>query len=691
MADYADLEMTIRRRDGESYAVDFRFSHTQTDADTRLIWRGEPPVVSFDQDRLQTLGTDPPAYGKLLTEQLFASTEMYEAFNQAWTTAQSLGMPLRLRLFLDPGASELHRLYWETLRHPQTGDLLLTQETILFSRYLSSVDSQPVRLRPRSELRALVVIANPGDVSDYAPGGTHLTPLDVEGETTRAQQGLGTTMPITLLAAGGTATLDNIIRQMHEGCDMLYLVAHGAIIKGEPYLWLENEDGKAAVCAGNELVTRIRELQQRPRLVVLASCQSAGAGEDGQSSDQGALAGLGPLLAEAGVPAVLAMQSSVSMKTVALFFPTFFQELQRDGHIDRAMAVARGRVRDRFDWWVPVLFMRLKSGRIWYIPGFGEDRKSFEKWPALIRSIQRGVCTPILGPRLTQTLLDSPHDIARKWAETYNFPMEPGEQDDLPQVAQYLAVNQDTQFPRYELLEYLRKEILSRYKQMVPDLEEQAKLDNLFATVGSYRRERDPADPYRVLAELPFPIYITTNLSNLLDEALTASGKAPRVELCRWNNDLDYLPSIYDETPDYRPDVTNPLIYHLFGRCTEPDSLVVTEDDYFDFLIGVTQNKDLIPTVVRRALADTALLFLGFRLDDWNFRVLFRSIMNQEGGNRRRRYTHVAAQIDPEEGRILEPERARAYLESYFQNADISIFWGTVEDFVKELRGQMNG
>ena len=75
-----------------------------------------------------------------------------------------------------------------------------------------------------------------------------------------------------------------------------------------------------------------------------------------------------------------------------------------------------------------------------------------------------------------------------------------------------------------------------------------------------------------------------------------------------------------------------------------------------------------------------ALLFLGFRIDDWNFRVLFRSIMSQEGRSRRHKYAHIAGQILPEEGRFLEPERARSYLESYFQDADISIYWGSVED-----------
>ena len=42
-------------------------------------------------------------------------------------------------------------------------------------------------------------------------------------------------------------------------------------------------------------------------------------------------------------------------------------------------------------------------------------------------------------------------------------------------------------------------------------------------------------------------------------------------------------------------------------------------------------------------------------------------------------------QIDPEEGRITDPDRAREYLERYFQTSDITIYWGSTESFVKEL------
>jgi hypothetical protein len=112
---------------------------------------------------------------------------------------------------------------------------------------------------------------------------------------------------------------------------------------------------------------------------------------------------------------------------------------------------------------------------------------------------------------------------------------------------------------------------------------------------------------------------------------------------------------------------------------------VLTEDDYFDFLIGATRNRDLIPQPVKTALADSALLFLGFRMEDWSFRVLYRGLMNAQGGKRLKRYANIAGQVLPEETQFLAPQGAARYLETYFQGANISIFWGSVEDFTQEL------
>ena len=120
---------------------------------------------------------------------------------------------------------------------------------------------------------------------------------------------------------------------------------------------------------------------------------------------------------------------------------------------------------------------------------------------------------------------------------------------------------------------------------------------------------------------------------------------------------------------------------------------MLTEDNYFDFLIGVTSNKDIIPEQVRVALSDSSLLFLGFQTEEWNFRVLYRSILAQPGSSRRSQYAQIAAQLEPEDGRILEPQGARTYLEDYFgKGSDIDIFWGSPQEFLAELmQGWRNG
>lgn len=682
----ADLEISLFRRDAESYGVELRFTGPASEADTR---QGGAAAVRFDATELRARSLDPVAYGEYLAGQLLAEPAVRGFFDQALAAAQARDAGLRLRIAIAPGAAELHNLRWETLRLPGAGVHLLSGQNLTFSRYLSSLDWRPVRLRRESDLRALVVVANPSDVEKY-----RLAPVDTANELAAARVGLAG-IAATELATCGQVTLNNLAGTLRDGYDVLYLVAHGMLVDGESWLFLEQKNGTVARVPGHELVTRIQELEDRPRLVVLVSCQSAGTGQEPTAQDDGAhstgsgqaLAGLGPRLAEAGVPAVIAMQGNLTMKTATAFMPVFFQELRRDGLVDRAMSVARGAVRDRPDWWMPVLFMRLRSGRIGYRAGFGDEREGLRKWPALLNNIQSGRCTPILGPGLTEWLVGSRREIAARWSEQFGYPMDPTSRESLPQVAQYLAVDQDPSFMRNKLEEYLRAEINRRFGATLPASHDNLPLDKAISAAGTQLATSPVTETIRALASLPLPIYVTTNPGNLLADALTAVGKRPVVELCRWNDHVEQIPSIFDTArePDYRPTPERPLVYHLFGRLSVPDSLVITEDDYFDYLIGVTSRNDLIPAVVRRSLTDAALLFLGFDLDDWDFRVVFRSIMSREGGNRRARYAHVAAQIDPESGRITEADSAKRYLEDYFKGADISIFWGNVADFGREL------
>lgn len=382
MNDYADLEIGLHHHSGNQYRVELRLRLPDSDADRQPT--GQQPLLAiFDPVVLGALAADMTVYGKALTNSLFAVDTVRTFFAEARAAAdsQNPSVPLRIRLYIGPSALRLHDLRWETLRDPQADTSLATDEKLLFSRYHTSDDRRPVITRPKSKLRVLVVIANPAGL-----GGWQLAPVDVTGELIRAQAGLDGISITTLChmdtpGCNGRPTLRNLIGYLRDGYDILYLVCHGKLFQGVPRVWLEDDDGNADVISpdndqlpnGEErdgLVVQLKKLTKLPRLIVLASCQSAGTGGEWVSVDDGSLSALGPRLAEAGVPAVVGMQGNITMPTAAEFVSTFFKELLRDesqggGQIDYAVAVARAAVQARRDWWMPVLFMRIRDGRIW--------------------------------------------------------------------------------------------------------------------------------------------------------------------------------------------------------------------------------------------------------------------------------------------------------------------------------------
>lgn len=671
----ADLELTLRRSiDG--YAVEMRFSQPDSEADVRPA-QGAPALAGLDFEALRR-EVDAVQYGRLLGKQLFADPDFKQAF--AGARAYSANTGLRLRLFIDVSAPELHAVRWELLRDPADDLCFATSDRVLFSRYLASSDWRHVSRGPQSDLRALIVVANPSDLPDY-----ELEPIPVQERLQRVREALGT-IRITPLDSGGQATLSQVGRALHDGYDILYLVCHGRLVDNIPWLWLENENGTTQRVDGRALVERMNGLQAPPRLVVLASCQSGT-----MTSENSPFSALGPRLAESGVAAVIAMQGSISMHTVDRFMPVLFAELQHDGQIDRAVAVARGAVREQTDSWMPALFMRLRSGSLWYKPGFAGER-TIEQWPSIVEYIHQNHeepeqvwCTPILGGGLLDGLFGPMREISRRLADDFHFPLAPHAREDLPQVAQYFAVMQGRNFPWSKYRDYLRKELLNRLGEQIPEAMRNARLDDLVPVAGKCLREKDALEPHVLLAQLPFPIYVTTSPYSLLEDALVAQNKQPHVEICPWDDES--ARPVSDAPRDtYIPDVEHPLVYHFFGHWKQPKSLVLTADEYFNYLINMTRYNHLIPESVRSALTNSQLLLLGFQVDDWSFRVLLRNIMTRPGSQSLKGYAHVAVQIDPEESYLAEPQRARKYLESYFQvDVKINVYWGNMRDFMQEL------
>ena len=693
---YPELEIGLHRVQADAFQVELRFSDPASDAERSPV----RAPCALDPEVLLPLQLEPEAYGRTLAGQVFSEPEAGRFLGEVKTSAQQAEQPLRLRLLIGPSATDLEALRWELLCDPDTGAPFATSERVLFSRFMPSQDWRPVRLRPKADLRALVAVAAPGDIAQ----AYQLAEVDLPAEVTRATgalEGIAT----EVLGQDRSVTLDGLIDALRSGVDILYLVAHGALDrKRGPSLFLQDEAGRTRRVSGDDLARRVGELRELPRLVVLASCESAATpaswpetvsmagqptGPTVHASPQSALA---PRLAAAGVPAVMAMQGRIGMETVATLMPRFFQELVVDGQIDRALAVARGLVRDRADAWMPALFMRLRGGRLWYQPGFaganaavgadGVAADDARRWEGLINDITHKRFTPILGWGLAEGIFGSTGDLAQRLAQINGFPLAPHQRGDLPQVSDFLGVRQRADgFPLDALKAQLCQAILQRHRDL-PDLEaHRERLSKLLKIVGEHHRQ-DPQDPYRLAAGLPAPVFIDATPGDLLVAALKDAGKTPVVRHAVWRPGEE-PPEPYTEIPS----VSRPLVYHILGRFKDRASVVLTQDDHFDYLIGASRNRALIPDEVRYALSSQTLLFLGFQLHDWSFRVLYRLIRSQEGKSQGRnlRLPHAAVQLDPEGTPLLDSAAARTYLTERYQGDNVSLYWGSGEDFLRDI------
>jgi len=162
--------------------------------------------------------------------------------------------------------------------------------------------------------------------------------------------------------------------------------------------------------------------------------------------------------------------------------------------------------------------------------------------------------------------------------------------------------------------------------------------------------------------------------------------REPKRELCRWWGDSRDQPSIFDSS--YEPTVANPVVFHLHGHMDTPESMLVTEDDYLDY-VAVSREEKVIPSRIQRAFTESWLLFLGYRLEDLEFRVLLRSLLTALTNNRYKKHVSVhLLQVPESTDEVERVQRKRAYLASYCKGAPLNtlIYWGSPRDFVVELR-----
>ncbi|MCJ7514538.1 MAG: SIR2 family protein [Dehalococcoidia bacterium] len=180
-----------------------------------------------------------------------------------------------------------------------------------------------------------------------------------------------------------------------------------------------------------------------------------------------------------------------------------------------------------------------------------------------------------------------------------------------------------------------------------------------------------PGPVHQAFCSLPFNIVCTTNIDFLIEKAYSLK---PQAVYCR--------PVIDEDQLSVAISGSNVLLVKFHGDLHHPDRLVLTEEDYDNFI----SRYPLLATYLGNLLITKTPLFIGYSLDDPDFRQIWQIISNRLGQMRRPAYVITvginrieAARYERRHVKVVNlPGNARNYgkiLEAFFN--DLRIYWSS--------------
>jgi len=330
-------------------------------------------------------------FGGKLFDTVFAG-DIERLYRASLDSALREGKGLRIRL-LFPEERDLHSRPWEYLFDTESREFLAVREHTPLVRYL-----------PGAQVLAPVTVEGPLRILVALSAPTDHPRLDIAREWEILCHALE--LPITaglieLHRVPGRCTFDNLRDSLrHFGAHIFHFVGHGmpgAIV-------LEQESGKGLEMEATHLRYAFPS-GALPRLIVLNACSGA-------LSEDVPFSGLPQVFLKQGVPAVVAMQTSITDDAALIFTRYFYRDLVETGAVDASLTEARLRMKGNghpIEWGTPVLYMRALSGQIF-------QPVSLQKtlWEAPQRELTAAPPRPALQPEQDdeKTLLEASRRMA---------------------------------------------------------------------------------------------------------------------------------------------------------------------------------------------------------------------------------------------------------------------------------------
>ena len=306
-----------------------------------------PPAGSETCGRV----SDPiAAFGQRLFSYLVGNRAAWEGFLRFSPAFQGQA---RLNIALDPQAAVLWSVPWEYLHDGSS--FLALQGRWQIGRLpwaLPEVTPGPAPL----PLRVLVVIASPKDQAE----------LNVEREIELIQEALDEAQGRGVVKVDFLefATLDDLREALTgQSYQVLHFTGHGSWNAAEQRnsLAFEDDEGQTDHVTPDELCPLV--VGKGLLLAVLSSCLGA------RTGSRDAFIGMGTALLRAGVPVVLAMQSSILDESGIALGRAFYTALGRGLSVEEALQQVRLALWQRpggpgSDWGLPALYLRTHELRL---------------------------------------------------------------------------------------------------------------------------------------------------------------------------------------------------------------------------------------------------------------------------------------------------------------------------------------
>lgn len=289
-------------------------------------------------------------FGELLFDALM-SGEVRSCFDVSLNLRGKDG--LRIRLRIEP--PELSALPWELMRDKRSGSFVSLSNLTPVVRYIELQQASPP-LVTRKPLCVLVVISSPTDMPQ----------LNVEAEISQLTEDLrelvkNGDLNITVLREASLLALQKQLRKAEY--NVLHYIGHGHFSEedGEGYLVFENNQGRSQFVSGGKLGPLLHD-EETLRLTVLNACSTS------VSAEAKPFSGVATSLVQAGIPAVVAMQTAVTDDAALQFSQAFYQAIADGCPIDYSVSEARKSIDSlaghTVEWAIPELFMRVADGML---------------------------------------------------------------------------------------------------------------------------------------------------------------------------------------------------------------------------------------------------------------------------------------------------------------------------------------